>query len=423
MASANYALGNQQEAYDKATEAKRILENNGDNYSFAHFQNDLCMALSALNLKKDNATELIRQTKDNYLNSEFALTPSFISLLDIYYHNAYKSMTKEERVETMEKQLSLAGQVYGKNSVFYLSTLTRTINHQMDFPDDEAMMAKAYAYIKEAEGIINGMDSVPTHIIADVYQKKSIIDAGYYNKADEAEKDLLEALPIMERHGGKDRAYYSIVAELAKLCQNSGRYEEAFNHYAKIEAFYEKTGDTANESYLKTLLNIIQYCQSVGDADKMETYTKKADKVTESAEGLRNTYTYLALLVYKSTLALKKGNVDESNQIVDEALATSKRINTGSKDEDAWILLPIVANHWMSGNYAKAETMMKELMASFQKVIGNKTNSDLLVGKGWLARMYVTDGKYAEAKGIMDEVMTELPNYTLKPRTRPTSST
>ena len=44
----------------------------------------------------------------------------------------------------------------------------------------------------------------------------------------------------------------------------------AFNHYAKIEAFYEKTGDTANESYLKTLLNIIQYCQSVGDASKME---------------------------------------------------------------------------------------------------------------------------------------------------------
>lgn len=46
IASANYALDNQQEAYDKATEAKRILENNGDNYSFAHFQNDLCIALS-----------------------------------------------------------------------------------------------------------------------------------------------------------------------------------------------------------------------------------------------------------------------------------------------------------------------------------------------------------------------------------------
>lgn len=417
MASANYALGNQQEAYDKATEAKRILENNGDNYSFAHFQNDLCMALSALNLKKDNATELIRQTKDNYLNSEFALTPSFISLLDIYYHNAYKSMTKEERVETMEKQLSLAGQVYGKNSVFYLSTLTRTINHQMDFPDDEAMMAKAYAYIKEAEGIINGMDSVPTHIIADVYQKKSIIDAGYYNKADEAEKDLLEALPIMERHGGKDRAYYSIVAELAKLCQNSGRYEEAFNHYAKIEAFYEKTGDTANESYLKTLLNIIQYCQSVGDASKMEAYTQKVDNVVEGAENLRNTYTYLALLVSKSMMSLQKGNMEESNRMTDEALAISKKINMGAEAEDAWIFLPIMGNHFMSGNYAKAENMMKEILTSFQKVVG-KTTTDMLVAKGWMARIYMLEGKYAEAKGIMDEVMTELPNYTLEPKNK-----
>lgn len=172
MASANYALGNQQEAYDKATEAKRILENNGDNYSFSHFQNDLCIALSALNLKKDNAVELVKQTKDNYLNSEFALTSSFISLLDIYFHNACKSLTKEERVETMDKQLSLAGQVYGKNSSFYLSTLTDVINHHMDFPNDDAMMAKANdAYIKEAVEIINGMDSVDTHIIADVYQK------------------------------------------------------------------------------------------------------------------------------------------------------------------------------------------------------------------------------------------------------------
>lgn len=418
MASANYALGNDQEAYDKATEAKRILENNGDSYSYAHFQDDLCIALSALNLKKDNALELLKQTKNSYVNSDFAQTASFISLLSIYYNNAYKSMTREERREHVTRQLSLAEQVYGKSSTPYLTTLTETINLNMDFPDSEAMTTKTYAYIKEAMEIINGTDSVPTHIIANVYQKKSIIDAAYYNKTDDAEKDLLEALPIIERVGGKDRAYYSVVAELANLYKNSGRYEEAFNLYVKTEAFYEKSGNIANESYLKMLLNIIQYYQSVGDADKMETYTKKADKVTESAEGLRNTYTYLALLVNKSVLALKKGHADECDRMVDEALATSKRINTGSEDKDAWILLPIVANHWVSGNYAKAETMMKKLMASFQKVIGNKTTSDLLVGKGWLARMYIMDGKYAEAKEIMAEVMAELPNYTMEPKNK-----
>lgn len=417
MALGNYALGNQQEVYDKATEAKRILENNGDSYSYAHFQDDLCIALSALNLKKDNALELVKQTKDSYLNSEFALTPSFISLLDIYFHNACKSLTKEERVETMDKQLSLAGQVYGKNSSFYLSTLTDVINHHTDFPDDEVMMIKAYAYIKDAEEIINGTDSADTHIIANVYKKKSILDAGYYNKTDDAEKDLLEALPIIERVGGKDRAYYSVMAELANLYKNSGRYEEAFNLYAKTEAFYEKTGDTANDNYLKTLFNISYYYQSVGDIDKMDAYIKKADKVVEGEESLRNTYTYLALLVVKSVQTLKKGNTDESNRIVDEALAISKRINSGSEGENAWILLPIMGNYWMSGNYAKAETMMEKVTASVRKISG-KTSADFLVGKGWLAWMYIMDGKYAEAKAIMDEVMAELPNCTMEPKNK-----
>ncbi len=415
MASANYALGNHQEAHDNATEAKRILENNGDSYSYAHFQNDLCIALSALNLNKDNALELVKQTKDNYINTDFAATGTFISLLDIYYHNAYKSMTKKEKVETMDKQLSLAGQVYGKNSPFYLSTLTDVVNHHMDFQNDEAMMAKTYAYIKEAEGIINGVDSVDTKIIADVYQKKSIIDAGYYNKTDDAEKDLLEALPIIERHGGKDRAYYSIMAELAKLYQNSGRYEETFNNYVKIEAFYEKSGDTANVDYLKTLLYIIPYYQSVGDADKMEAYAQKVDNVAENNEELKNTYYYLLFLVQKSLLALLKGHTDEYDKIVDKATTLSKRINSGSEGEDAWILLPLVVNHWMSGNYAKAETMLKEMMTTLQKTLGY-TSADILKGDGLLARMYVLDGKYAEAKEVIDEVMTELPNYTVEPK-------
>lgn len=417
MASANYALDNPQVAYDKATEAKRILENNGDNYSFSHFQNDLCVALSALALKKDNANELIKRTKDNYLNSEFALTPSFVSLLSTYYNNAYKSLTKEERVEAITKQLSLAEQVYGKSNDFYLSTLREAINRHMDFPDSTSMMAKAYACVKEAEEIISSTDSLDSRLIADVYKQKSMLDGSYYNKTDEAEGDLLEALPIIEKHGGKEKAYYSIMAELAKLYQNSGRYEEAFNLYVKAEAFYEKTGDIANETYLKTLLNIIQYYQSVGDAGKIEAYIKKADKVVESSKGLRDTYTYLALLVSKSVMATQNGNVEESNRITDESLAISKRINTGTEDEDAWILLPIAANHITSGNYAKAETMMKEILASFQKIIG-KTTPDLLVAEGFLARIYMMEGKYTEAKDLMTEVMAELPNYDVEPKNK-----
>ncbi len=418
MASANYALGNYQEAFDKATEAKPILENNGDNYSFVHFQNDVCIALSALNLKKDNAIELLKQTKDNYINTDFAVTGTFTSMLGIYYNNVYDSLTKEERLETMTKRLSLTEQVYGKSNALYLSILSETITRQMDFPNSDTMMAKVNAYVKEAEEIINSMDSVDSQIIAIVYINKAFIDNTYYNKADDAEKDLLEALPIIERHGGKDRSYYSVLNHLAALYQKSGRYEEAFNHYIKIEAFYEESGETANEDYLKTLQNIISYCQSVGDWDKIDAYIQKADKIAESAEGLRNTNTYIGILDSKSLQALKKGNVEESNRIVDEALAISKQINTGSADEFSWVLIPIAVNYCLSGKYAEATSLIKKILSDFKTALGNKPNSDLLSAEGFLAKMYMLEGKLAEAKDIMTKVMAELPHLNVEPQNK-----
>lgn len=219
-----------------------------------------------------------------------------------------------------------------------------------------------------------------------------------------------QAVDIFERSNyTANNSYIKAVMNLAIFTENKLDYQEALALYNKCEKVFERIPNGAkNPLYAGLLTNLGVISNKMGNSSAAEKYYLKAMKLyeeisQENSPNYSNTLANLAA-VYRSI-----GKISEAEQLLKKAIDIAAR--TQSKEHTDYFLrkYSLGVFYQQVGKYEASEKLLKEAAEGIKKALGEAHNlySGMLQTLGTL---YANWGKYEdaeivylEAKGLIEK--------------------
>ncbi|MBC7774278.1 MAG: CHAT domain-containing protein [Phycisphaerae bacterium] len=227
-------------------------------------------------------------------------------------------------------------------------------------------------------------------------------DLGRYQ---EAEDSLLQAKTIYQNHFGKNHlSYASALTNLMNLYRRMGRYEEAEQSGLESKFVREKQLPENHPDRAGMLIDLGSLYANMGRYKDAEVNFLIAKKILETTLPETNYPFYANCLNNLAALYRSMGLFKESETLYLQALTVREKIQGKNHPRYASTLNNLAVLYWSMGRLEEAERLAVQSKNIIDKALG-KSNNEYVNIQLNLANLYQDLGRYKEAENHFIEVI------------------